>query len=296
MFKRITLFLLTNILIMVTITIVLNVLGVQPYLTHYGINYSNLMIFCLVWGFGGAFISLLLSKFMAKTMMGVEIIDPNLPSDPTAQWLVQTTYRLAEGAGLPKKPEVGIYDSEDINAFATGPSRSNSLVAVSTGLLRKMTKDEIEGVLAHEISHVANGDMVTMTLVQGVVNAFTMFLARAISFLLSQAVDENKQHVVRMISTIVLDILFSFLGIIVVSYYSRQREYRADKGSASLSGKAKMIAALQRLQKEYEMPPQEAHPDSPYRVMQISNRGGFMNMISTHPSLEDRIQRLQAGM
>jgi len=297
MFKRIGLFVLTNILIMVTISVVLNLLGVQPYLNANGIEYSQLMIFCLVWGFGGAFISLLLSKFMAKTMMGVKIIDPNASHDQETQWLLQTTYRLATGAGLTKKPEVGIYQSDDINAFATGPSKSNSLVAVSTGLLRKMKPNEIEGVLAHEIAHVANGDMVTMTLVQGVVNAFGMFLARVLSFFLSQAVDEEKQPIVRMISTIVFDIIFSILGLFVVSYYSRQREYRADKGAAGLTGKDKMIAALERLRIEFESgAPEVATQKSPVATLQISNRkSGFMNLLSTHPSLNDRIQRLKSA-
>ncbi len=296
MFKRIGLFLLTNILIMTTISIVLNVLGVNHYLTAVGINYGQLMIYCLVWGFGGAFISLALSKFMAKMMMGVKIIDPNITNDSQTQWLLQTTYRLANGAGLTKKPEVGIYESEDINAFATGPSKNNSLVAVSSGLLRKMNQNEVEGVLAHEISHVANGDMVTMTLVQGIVNAFGMFLARVVGFFLSQSVDKEKQHIVRMISTIVLDILFSILGLFVVSYYSRQREYRADKGAAQITGKEKMIAALQRLRVEYESALPVPAEKSPVATLQISNRkSGFMNLLSTHPSLEDRIERLRSG-
>ena len=297
MFKRIGLFLLTNILIMTTISIVLNVLGVNHYLTAVGINYGQLMVYCLVWGFGGAFISLALSKFMAKMMMGVKIIDPNISHDTQTQWLLQTTYRLANGAGLTKKPEVGIYESDDINAFATGPSKNNSLVAVSSGLLRKMNQAEVEGVLAHEIAHVANGDMVTMTLVQGIVNAFGMFLARVIGFFLSQSVDKDKQHIVRMISTIVLDILFSILGLFVVSYYSRQREFRADKGAAQITGKEKMIAALQRLRTEYESGLPVPAEKSPVATLQISNRkSGFMNLLSTHPSLEDRIERLRTGI
>lgn len=297
MFKRVGLFLLTNILIMITISIVLNVLGVNHYLTASGINYTQLMIFCAVWGFGGAFISLALSKVMAKMMMGVKIIDPNKSHDAQTQWLLQTTYRLANGAGLTKKPEVGIYESDDINAFATGPSKSRSLVAVSTGLLRKMNQAEVEGVLAHEIAHVANGDMVTMTLVQGVVNAFGMFLARVIGFFISQSVDEEKAHIVRMISTIVLDILFSILGLFVVSYYSRLREFRADKGAAQLTGKEKMIAALQRLRTEFESGQPIAADKSPVATLQISNRrNGFMKLLSTHPSLEDRIARLQSGV
>lgn len=289
--KRFGLIILINALVMVTISIILSVFNVQPYLRAYGINYSSLMIYCLLWGFGGAFISLLLSKFMAKTMMGVQIIDPNTLSSPDEQWLVQTVHRLSQHANLPKMPEVGIYDSDDMNAFATGPSKSNSLVAVSTGILRRMNRNELEGVLAHEVAHIANGDMVTMVLIQGIVNAFGMFLSRIAAFALSQVVDEKKAPVVRFIATVVFDILFNFLGMFVVAYFSRRREYRADAGSASLSGKDKMIQALQRLQNEMLPPPEEK---SPVATLQISDRRkSFMSALATHPSLEDRIARLQ---
>ncbi|WP_409479370.1 protease HtpX [Pseudobdellovibrio sp. HCB154] len=289
--KRFGMLILVNALIMITINIILNVLGVQPYLQSYGINYGSLMAFCLVWGFGGAFISLMLSKFMAKMMMGVEIVEPDA-REPEAQWLVQTVYRLARNANLSKMPEVGFFQSEEMNAFATGPSRSNSLVAVSTGLMRKMNKDEVEGVLAHEIAHVANGDMVTMTLVQGVVNAFGMFLARVIGHILSTQVKEESAHVVRMISTIILDILFNILGMFVVAAFSRYREYRADAGGAALGGKDKMIRALQRLQQETAPVPAE----QPLATFQIADRRSkLLSLLSTHPRLEDRIAKLQAG-
>lgn len=291
--KRFGLIIVVNILIMITITTILNVFNVQPYLAHNGISYGSLMIFCAVWGFGGAFISLLISKFMAKTMMGVQIIDPNAPHGQEQMWLVQTVHRMAREANLPKMPEVGIYEGDEMNAFATGPSKSNSLVAVSTGLLRKMNQNEVEGVLAHEVAHIANGDMVTMTLVQGVVNAFGMFLARVIGHFLSNMVDEEKAPMVRMISTIILDIVFNILGMFVVAYVSRQREFRADKGGASLGGRDKMVAALQRLQHEMSPVPNE---NSPMATMQISNRrGGFLSLLSTHPSLEERIERLKAA-
>ncbi len=191
-------------------------------------------------------------------------------------------------------PEVGIYESDDMNAFATGPSKSNSLVAVSTGIFRKMNRTELEGVLSHEIAHVANGDMVTMVLIQGIVNAFGMFLSRVIGFFLSTLVDEKKAPIVRMISTIVLDIIFNILGLFVVSYFSRLREYRADAGGASLGGKEKMIQALQRLKNDMALPPPEEK--SPLATLQISDRRrSFMSLLATHPPLEDRITRLQQG-
>lgn len=289
--KRFGMIIIVNVLIMITINIVLNVLGVQPYLTSYGINYGSLAAFCLIWGFGGAFISLMLSKFMAKMMMGVKIIEPDT-RDPEAQWVVQTVYRLARNANLSKMPEVGIFDTEEMNAFATGPSRNSSLVAVSTGLMRKMNKDEVEGVIAHEIAHVANGDMVTMTLVQGVVNAFGMFLARVVGHILSTQVEEKSAHTVRWVATLILDILFSILGMFVVSAFSRWREYRADAGGAALGGKDKMIRALQRLQHETAPVPDEA----PLATFQISDRKSkFLSLLKTHPDLQDRIARLQQG-
>lgn len=290
-FKRFGFMIALNILIMVTITTILNVFNIQPYLGKYGINTGSLMIYCLLWGFGGSFISLLLSKFMAKKMMGVEVIDPNTMSSPDQMWLVQTVHRLAQHANLPKLPEVGIYEGDEMNAFATGPSKSNSLVAVSSGILYKMNKTELEGVLAHEVAHIANGDMVTMTLVQGMVNAFGMFLARIAGHFLSTMVDEEKAPMVRMIATIILDIVFNILGMFLVAYVSRRREFRADAGGASLGGREKMIAALQKLQHETAPLLEEK---SPVATMQISNRrGGFLALLSTHPDLQDRIDRLK---
>jgi heat shock protein HtpX len=296
MFKRVFLFLVTNVLIMVTITTVLNLFGIKPYLTKAGLDYVGLAVFCLIWGFGGAFISLALSKIMAKWMMGVKLVDP-LTTNSNEQWLLQTTYRLSQAAALPKKPDVGIYESNDINAFATGPSKSNSLVAVSTGLLHKMTRDEAEAVLAHEVAHISNGDMVTMTLLQGIVNAFGMFLARAIGFVLSQFAGEEKQPLVQLVSTIVLDILFSILGLFVVSAYSRRREYRADADSAKLAGRNKMIAALEKLKTEYgQILNRNSEPErnKGLAALQISNRRNkFLSLLSTHPDLDDRIAKLK---
>ncbi|MFA5584841.1 MAG: protease HtpX, partial [Bacteriovoracaceae bacterium] len=256
MVKRIFLFVLTNILVLVSVSIVLSLLGVNHYLTATGIDYRALMVFCLVWGVVGSGISLLLSKFMAKTMMKVQIIDEK------GQYgdLVRKVHTLARQAGLSKMPEVGIYQSPEVNAFATGPSKNNSLVAVSSGLLQQMDADEVEGVLAHEIAHVANGDMVTMALIQGVVNAFVMFFARIAAFAISQAMQGDRDddrpvqagfmyHIIVM----VCEVLFSFLGMFVVAYFSRIREFRADKGGAQYAGKQKMIAALKRLQQKFEM-------------------------------------------
>ncbi len=294
--KRIGLFIAVNLLVVATISIVTSVLGLQPYITAYGIDYGSLMIFCLLWGFGGAFISLALSKVMAKWLSGVKIIDPH-NSEPEARWLVHTVTDLAMKAGLPKTPEVGFFESPEVNAFATGPSRSNALVAVSTGLLRTMNKTEAEGVIAHEISHIANGDMVTMTLLQGVVNAFVMFFARIIAFAVSQYVEGNRRYMVRYALVFVFEMLFGFLGMFVITYFSRQREFRADAGGARLAGRQKMISALQSLQRNvYGGPPPEGSNNPSLSTLKISSgkNKGLMSFLSTHPSLEERIARLQA--
>ncbi|MBI4083867.1 MAG: protease HtpX [Candidatus Lambdaproteobacteria bacterium] len=289
--KRIFLFVVVNVLIMATISIVLNVLGVGPYLTRYGINYSALALFCLAWGFGGAFISLALSRLMAKWMMGVEVIDPAV-RDPEVRWLVDTVHRYAKAAGLTTMPQVGVYESPDLNAFATGPTRNRSLVAVSTGLMQRMRRDQVEGVLGHELAHIANGDMVTMTLIQGVVNAFVMFIARVIAFGFSQTVREEWRQMAMFLTTIVLEILLSILGSIVVAYFSRWREFRADRGGAALAGRERMIAALQGLKQNLELPAEEEHKS--LATLKISGTsGGVMALFATHPDLDVRIAALQ---
>lgn len=289
--RRMFFFVLVNVLVIATISIVLNVLGVRPYLDAQGINYQALIVFCAVWGMGGAFISLLISKQMAKWMMGVKVVDPRT-TQPELRWLVDQVHEMSKAARLRVMPEVGIYDSPDVNAFATGPSKNRSLVAVSTGLLRSMNREEARGVIGHEVAHIANGDMVTMTLIQGVVNAFVMILARLAAFALSQNVEEEKRHMVQFIATIAFDILFTILGSMVVAYYSRQREFRADKGGARYAGKQNMIGALQALQRVYDPHPEEAPAIA---SLKISGRkpGGLMALLSTHPPLEARISRLQ---
>ncbi len=295
--KRVFLFLAVNVLVVATISIVLSALGVRPYLTARGLDLGSLAIFCLVWGFGGAFISLGLSRVMAKWGMGVKLIDPGTP-DPAAQELVSTVHRLAQSAGLRTMPQVGIYDSDEVNAFATGPTKNRSLVAVSTGLLRRLRRDEVEGVLGHEIAHVANGDMVTMTLVQGVVNAFTMFLARVVAYFVAQLFRRDEEgggisHVVYFVATLVFDIAFSILGSIVVAWFSRLREFRADAGGAQLAGRDRMVGALEALQRTYGIV-DPADSQAAVQTLKISGHPrGLMKFFSTHPPLETRIARLK---
>lgn len=296
--KRVFLFVLVNILVLTTISIVLSIFNVQPYISQWGINYTDLLIFCFVWGMGGALISLGLSKVMAKWMMGVKIIDPNT-ADPNLRKLLDTVGRLAQKAQLPEIPEVGIFSSFEVNAFATGPTKRHSLVAVSTGLLERMDSDQVEGVLAHELTHIANGDMVTMTLLQGVVNAFVMFLSRVLALILSGfgRGDRRGGSIGSFyLFTILFQIVFMVLGSLVVMWFSRTREYRADRGGAQLAGKEKMISALEGLQRYVQMqkgghaPNQEA-----MQTFKIStpSKGGWKTLFASHPPLEERIAALK---
>ena len=299
MFRRFGFFFFVNIGIVLMLSMVLNLLGVKPYLTSYGLDYVSLGIFCLVWGTGGAFISLMISKWIAKKMYGVQIIE----SHSQMGWVVNAVHDYAKKAGLHKMPEVGIYESPEINAFATGPSKSNSLVAVSTGLLQKMDRDQVEGVLGHEVSHIANGDMVTMTLIQGIMNAFVMFLARIVAFAIDNATRGNDNRggglgiFGYMITVFVFEMIFGLIGQIFVSYFSRAREYRADYGGALLAGRDKMISSLQALQKNYETMVQVQQHESSgqkyFHAMQISSKQGLMRLLSTHPPLTDRIEALK---
>ncbi len=281
--KRILLFVATNLAIMVTLSVVLSVLGINGY----G-GLQGQLLFCLFWGMGGAFLSLQMSRFIAKRAMGVQLVDGR-SGQADADWLYGTVRQLTDRAGLPM-PEVGIYESPEVNAFATGPSKNRSLVAVSSGLLRSMQRDEVEGVLAHEVSHIANGDMVTMTLIQGVVNAFVMFFARVIASVLRNAVDERMSGAVYFMTVIVLQIVLGVLGMIVVAWFSRAREFRADSGAATLAGRGKMIGALQRLQQNTKMIETD-HPA--LATMKISGARSWMALTSTHPPLEARIAALQ---
>lgn len=289
--RRIALFLALNFAVMISISILLNFV-----LPLFGIRFDpatnlGLLGFCFVWGMGGAFVSLLLSKIMAKWSMGVKIIEPHTASGQERELLMMVEH-LAQTAGLRKSPEVGIYESPDPNAFATGPTRNNSLVAVSTGLLRNMSREEVEGVLAHEVAHIANGDMVTMTLIQGVVNAFVMFLSRIIARSIATDKDGRTSTGTYYFATFIIENILFVFGMIIVAAFSRRREFRADYGGASYAGRQKMVAGLRRLQQMY--PQLEPESGNNMATMKISSKGGgFLQLFSTHPRLEDRIARLQ---
>ncbi len=287
MAKRVGLFLLTNIAIVLTVSLILNLLGVGRYVGPNGLELRSLVIFCFVWGMAGSMISLLISRWMAKRSTGMRLVNGRT-GDATADWLYGAVEQLTRKANLPM-PEVGIYESPEVNAFATGPSRSRSLVAVSSGLLRSMRREEVEGVLAHEVAHIANGDMVTMALLQGVVNAFVMILARVIAYALSsRGSRDDRGGAPSFMLVWMLEIVLGVIGMIVVSWFSRQREFRADHGGATLAGKADMLAALRRLGANRELidPRHEA-----LATMKIS--GKWTGLFSTHPPLEQRIAVLE---
>jgi heat shock protein HtpX len=282
--KRIFLFLLTNLAIVLTLTVVVSVLGVAG-----GPDLGSLAVFCLIWGMGGAFISLQMSRWIAKRATGVHLIDGR-SGDAQLDWLYQTIERLTRQANLPM-PEVGVYESGEVNAFATGPSKSRSLVAVSAGLLRAMRQEEIEGVLAHEVSHIANGDMVTMTLLQGIMNAFVMVFARVIASVVTRS-DDNRRGGGGMyfLVVIVLQIVLGILASLITAWFSRYREYRADAGGAHLAGRERMLGALRRLAANREL------VDTSHQAlatMKINDLPGWAALFSTHPPLEDRIAALQ---
>lgn len=290
--KRILLFMLTNFLVITTCSIFFYVFGIGNYTTQYGIDLPALAVFSLVYGMTGSLISLAISRAVAKWSYGVQLIDER-HADPALRGILATVHDLARKAGLPKMPEVGIYNSDEINAFATGPTKSRALVAVSTGLLRQMNPDELEGVLGHEISHIANGDMVTMTLLQGIVNAFAIFLSRAIAFVVTRNRDnESSNGIAYFLVSFLLQTIFLLLGSIVVSWFSRHREFRADAGSADIAGRQKMVNALQRLESNYN----RVHAESgALATMKISNKpaGIFGRLFSSHPPLAERIAALE---
>lgn len=289
--KRIALFLLTNIAVMLVLGVVASVLGVDRFLTANGLNLTSLLAFSAIMGFGGSFISLLMSKWMAKRSTGAVVITQ--PKNSAEMWLLQTVERQARAAGI-KTPEVAIYDAAEPNAFATGANKNAALVAVSTGLMKAMTQDEVEAVLAHEVGHVANGDMVTLTLIQGVVNTFVIFLSRVIAYavdsFLRRGSDSNSgpgfaYYGISMVMQIVLGIGASM----IVAAFSRWREFRADQAGAQFAGKRKMISALQRLQSMQGAPSQ-----LPKEMTAFGIREGISGLFSSHPPLEKRIAALQA--
>lgn len=286
--KRIMLFVLTNIAVIAVMSVVLSVLGVDRYLSARGLNLGGLMVFSLVVGFTGSIFSLLISKPMAKWSTGAQVIER--PANATEQWLLDTVHRLAATAGI-GMPEVAVYEGEP-NAFATGADRNSALVAVSTGLLQNMTREEVEAVLGHEVAHVANGDMVTMTLLQGVVNTFVVFLSRVVGYMVDRALARNSDDAPGIgytITVIVCQIVFGLLASMIVAWFSRQREFRADAGSAQLLGSRRpMINALARLGQmhEAEMPQSVA-------TLGINKSAGVMELFASHPPIEERIAALQ---
>ena len=291
--KRIFYFLVTNLAIVLVLSITMRLLGVEPFLNANGLNLNSLLIFASVMGFGGAFISLAISKWSAKQMSGAVTIDN--PKTPDEIWLIDTVKKQSQKVGI-QMPEVAIFDSPVVNAFATGMSRDSSLVAVSSGLLNMMTKDEAEAVIGHEMSHIANGDMVTLTLIQGVVNTFVLFFSRVIGYTVDKVVFKTKEGTgpAFFITMIISELLLGVLASIVVMWFSRQREYRADFGGGQLAGKQKMIAALQRLKVQYES--SSALPKSIAAFGISGEQGmGLKELFSTHPSLDDRIARLQSA-
>lgn len=295
-FKRMALFAAVNIAIVVTVSIILNLLGVGRYQSAAGgLDHTALLAFCLVWGMVGSIISLLISKAMAKWTMGIQMVNPDAGGREGD--LLRTVQRLAKAAGLRKTPEVGIYPGMEVNAFATGPTKSRALIAVSQGLLSSMGQGEVEGVIGHEIAHIANGDMVTMTLIQGVVNAFVMYIARVAAFAVSQFLRDNDEegegmgHLAYMLTVFVFEILFGILGSLIVNWFSRHREFRADAGGARFAGRQNMVSALQRL-KTYS--DREDDTAAGMATLKINHhRPKFLGLFATHPPLEERIARLQ---
>ncbi|WP_328189372.1 protease HtpX [Marinobacter sp. OP 3.4] len=288
---RILLFLATNLAVVLVASVTLSLLGVDSYLAQNGINYSSLLIFAAVFGFAGSFISLLMSKFMAKRATGARVIDS--PRTPAERWLVDTVAELAKNAGI-GMPEVAVFPASQSNAFATGWNKNDALVAVSEGLLQRFSKEEIRAVLGHEIGHVANGDMVTLALIQGVVNTFVIFAARVIGSVVDRVVFRNEggHGIGFFVVSIVAEIVLGILASTIVFWFSRRREYRADIAGAQLAGRGSMISALARLKQESEMPDQM--PDS-LQAFGI-NRGarqGLAALFMTHPPLEDRIAALK---
>lgn len=292
--KRVLLFVATNIAVLFVLTIVCQLLGVDVYLASTGQDFTGLLIFAALLGFGGSIISLLMSKWVAKRATGAQVIDPQRPGNEVEAWLVQTVRRQAEQAGI-GMPEVAIYNAPEMNAFATGASRNNALVAVSTGLMQQMDRDEVEAVLGHEVAHVANGDMVTMALLQGVLNTFVIVLSRVIGRIIDQVVFKNERGpgIGYWITVMVLQVVLGILASMIAMWFSRQREFRADHGGATLAGRDKMISALRRLSGNQGVStlPEEVE------AFGISGRmaQGARRLLMSHPPIAERIAALEAG-
>ena len=289
--KRIVLFLATNLAVVLVLSVVARLLGLDAYLAVHGQSLGGLLVFAALFGFGGAFISLAMSKWMAKRAMGVRVIEPP-GGDATEQWLLSVVEHHARAVGV-GMPEVGIFDSPEPNAFATGARRNAALVAVSSGLLQRMKRQEIEAVLGHEMTHVANGDMVTLTLVQGVVNTFVIFLARVIGNIIDRAVfrSEDGRGIASFVTVIVLQLLLGILANMIVMWFSRRREFRADRGGAQLAGTSNMIAALEELKRVHEPLPSQQF--AAFGIADGSVAGGLRRLFMSHPPLEDRIAALR---
>ena len=287
--KRILLFLMTNLAIVLVLSVSMRLLGVEPYLNQQGLDLNALLIFAAIMGFGGSFISLALSKWMAKQAVGAQVIEQ--PSNSHERWLVQTVHEQARRVGI-APPEVAVWESRDVNAFATGMNKNKALVAVSTGLLRNMNQDEIEAVLGHEVAHIANGDMVTLALIQGVVNTFVLFLSRVIGHTVDKVVFKNErgQGPAFWITVIIADLILGILASIIVMWFSRRREFKADIGGAQLTSRRAMASALARLSQISGRP----LPDKMAAFgISGSKESGFKRLFMTHPPLEERIQALQ---
>jgi heat shock protein HtpX len=290
--KRIALFLLTNLAVLVTLSVVVHILGAGQFLGAYGLDIGRLLVFAAIFGFGGALISLAISKWTAKMAVGAQVIQQ--PATPVESWLLSTVSRQAQAAGI-GMPEVAIYESEDANAFATGMNRNKALVAVSTGLLQRMTREEAEAVLAHEVSHIANGDMVTLALIQGVLNTFVIVISRAVGWVVDRVVFKNEEGpgAGYYVTFFVLEILLGVLASVIVMWFSRRREFRADDGGARLAGHGRMIAALERLRSLHE-PSQLPERLSAFGIAG-GGRGVWLRLFASHPPLEDRIAALRAS-
>jgi len=288
--RRIGIFLITNLAVLVTLSAAAHLLGVDRFITAQGMNFTGLLGFAVVFGFGGAFISLFMSKWTARMAVGAQVIET--PRTATERWLLDTVRRQAESAGI-GMPEVAVYEAEDINAFATGWNRNAALVAVSTGLLQQMSADEAEAVLGHEVAHIANGDMVTLTLIQGVLNTFVIVIARVVGWFIDSVIfkQEEGPGPAYYVTFFVLEIALGILASVVVAWFSRQREFRADHGGATLAGREKMIAALERLQAA-QIPAQLPERMAAFGISG-NGRGGWLRYFASHPPLEARIAALR---